>query len=64
MIFAFQENHKMAAQHLLKVYRGDSLNHTDAIINALLTYVLNQNDIDYNYAMQSQNSPKPVVFYS
>lgn len=54
----------MAAQHLLKVYRAESLNHTEGIINALLSFVLNQNDIDYHYSLQSQNSPKPVVFYS
>ena len=66
VVFAFQEDHKQANQALCKLYVGESLAEKkhDEIRNMILSYVLNFNDTESHYSMQSQNSPRHVIFYS
>lgn len=50
----------------MKLYVAESLNDKlyDQITNAILTYVLNFNDSESHYNLQSQNSPKSIIFYA
>jgi hypothetical protein len=50
LIFAFQENHKLAASNLKNVFGVEK---NDEIIEGVFTYLLND-----------KNSPKPVIFFS
>ena len=53
VMFAFQENHKMAAQNLLKLYVGEALqaSHQETIVNSIMTYVLNFHDNESHYSL-------------
>lgn len=66
MMFAFQENHKMAAQTILKMHVGPSLSSElqQSIVSSLVSYLCNYHDGDCHPNLQSQNSPKPPVFYA
>lgn len=64
-LFAFQTNHKMAAQSLMKLYLSDSLNpmFRQSVIDGLLTYLLNSGCPSNGSSSGNQNTPKPPCFF-
>jgi len=65
MLHAFQQNHKMAAQSIHKMYIGESLKdkHLDLVISALFSYIVSFHDQE-GYGAPGQDSPKPIIFYT
>lgn len=65
-LYAFQTNHKLAAQHLMKIYVGESLKESFhlSVIQGILTYVLNHDEAESSSQSISNHSSKPACFYT